>query len=213
MTSGIISAVGRTIRSGNSPFSIPEVIQTDAPINPGNSGGPLLNREGAVIGINTMILSRSGANAGIGFAVPINIAKQVVPILILGESYEYAWLGITGLTLTADVADFMKLPLDTKGALVVDVSHESPANDAGLQGSDKILKVEGTEYQLGGDVIIAINDQPVENMNDLITYLVEETSPGALVTLEVIRPSGEQESVEVVLGVRPGISGVTEENK
>lgn len=213
MTSGIISAVGRTIRSGNSPFSIPEVIQTDAPINPGNSGGPLLNRRGEVIGINTMILSRSGANAGIGFAVPINIAKQVVPTLIKGEKYEYAWLGITGATLSPEVADFMKVPAGTKGALVVDVVKDGPADKAGLKGSDKTLKVAGEEFQLGGDVIIGINNRPVEDMDDLITYLIEETRPGDEVTLEVIRPNGEHETVKVTLEARPSADTINSHNK
>lgn len=213
MTSGIVSAVGRTIRSGNSLFSIPEVIQTDAPINPGNSGGPLLNRQGQVIGINSQIISASGANAGIGFAIPINIAKQIVPTLIKGDTFEYAWLGITGATLTSEVADFMKLPADTRGALVINVAQGSPADEAGLQGSDKTLKVAGAEYQLGGDVITAINDHPVEDMDDLIAYLVEETRPGDRVTLQVIRADGTRESVEVELGVRPNAARINPDNK
>lgn len=213
MTSGIISAVGRVMHSGNSPFSVPEAIQTDAPINPGNSGGPLLDRQGRVIGINSQIISRSGANAGVGFAVPINIVKQIVPTLIKGESYEYAWLGISGAPLTAEVADFMKLPADTKGALVIDVMQNSPADKAGLAGSDKTLQIAGAEYQLGGDVITAINDQPVEDMDDLITYLIEQTRPGDQVTLDVIRPDGQQERVEVELEARPRLEVSGQEDK
>lgn len=213
MTSGIVSAVGRTIRSGNSPFSIPQVIQTDAAINPGNSGGPLLNRHGEVIGINSQIISRSGANAGVGFAIPINIAKQIVPTLIAGEKFEYAWLGITGVTLTSEVADFMKLSAETRGVLVIDVTQDSPADEANLQGSDKTLKVEGAEYQLGGDVIVGINSQPVKNMDDLITYLIEETRPGDEVTLDVIRPNGKQETITVTLAARPNFNSVSQENK
>ncbi len=211
MTSGIISAVGRTIRSGATPFSIPEVIQTDASINPGNSGGPLLTRQGEVIGINTQIISRSGASAGIGFAVPINIARQVVPTLIEGQTYEYAWLGITGQTLSPEVADFMKLPVDTRGALVVNVTQDSPADEAGLQGSDKVLQVAGAEYQLGGDVIIAIEGEPIQGMDDLIAYLIENTKPGDEVTLDLIRPSGEEEQVSVTLGTRPTMEELTEQ--
>jgi 2-alkenal reductase len=210
MTSGIISAVGRTIRSGNALFSIPKAIQTDASINPGNSGGPLLDRTGAVIGINSQILSRTGSNNGIGFAVPINTAKQVVPTLIKGEDYEYAWLGISGGTLTPEVAEFMKLPEDTQGALVIAVTQDGPADKAGLVGSDKTLTVAGQEYQLGGDVITAINSQPIESMDDLISYLIQETRPGDTVELQVIRPDGQQETVSVTLGVRPSAEDLIE---
>jgi serine protease Do len=203
MTSGIISAVGRTIRSGNAAFSIPEAIQTDASINPGNSGGPLLDRTGAVIGINSQILSRTGVNNGIGFAVPINTAKQVVPTLIKGENYEYAWLGISGATVTSEVVDEMKLPAGTAGALILDVSKDGPADKAGLVGSDKTVDVAGGELQLGGDVITAINGQPVKAMDELIGYLVQATRPGDTIDLQLIRAGGKQETVSVTLGVRP----------
>ena len=104
ITSGIVSAVGRTIRSGNSQFSIPKVLQTDAPINPGNSGGPLLNRVGEVIGVNTQIISNTGASSGIGFAVPVDAAKRVIPELISNGTYKYSWLGISGTSLTPDLS-------------------------------------------------------------------------------------------------------------
>jgi len=202
MTSGIVSAVGRTIRSGNSNYSIPEVIQTDAAINPGNSGGPLLNRHGEVIGINTMIISKSGSNAGVGFAVPINIAQKVVPTLISGEDYEYAWLGISGTTLSPDAAAEMDLPEDTTGALVISVAQNSPADKAGLHGSDKTLTIAGREFPFGGDVITAIDDQPVSEMDDLITYLVDNLKPGDKADLTIIR-DGETRTVTVTLGSRP----------
>jgi S1-C subfamily serine protease len=203
MTSGIVSAVGRTIRSGNSAFSIPKAIQTDASINPGNSGGPLLDRTGAVIGINSQILSETGVNNGIGFAVPVNTAKQVVPTLIKGENYEYAWLGISGGTLTMEVNDLMKLPQGTQGVLVIDVTKDGPADKAGLVGSDKTLTEAGQDYQLGGDVITAINGQPIRAMDELIGYLIEKTHPGDTVQLDVIHPDGQKETVSVTLGVRP----------
>ena len=106
ITTGIISAVGRTIRSGNGAFSVPKVLQTDAPINPGNSGGPLLDRQGRVVGVNTQIIGRSGSSAGVGFAVPINAAKRVIPVVINEGAYKYAWLGISGSTLSPDVATY-----------------------------------------------------------------------------------------------------------
>ncbi len=202
MTSGIISGVGRTIRGGDSLFSIPEVIQTDAPINPGNSGGPLFNRFGEVIGINTQIISRSGSSSGIGFAVPVNIAKQVVPILIEGDEFEYAWLGISGRTLEPEISEQMNIPTDTKGALILAVAEDGPADKAGLQGTQEIAARINEEYEVGGDVITAINEQPVHGMDDLITYLVSETRPGDEVELKVIRVGGGRDTVTVILGSR-----------
>ncbi len=212
MTNGIISAVGRTIRNGNTPFAIPEVIQTDAPINPGNSGGPLLNRQGEVIGINSQIISRSGASAGIGFAVPINIAKQVAPALIKGETYEYSWLGITGRTLRAEDVDSMGLPVETDGVLVLTVVKDGPADEAGLQGGDKISSADDEELQFGGDVITAIEGQPVIDMDDLTTYLVGETQPGDKVELDVVRNDGDQETITITLGKRPAVDAIDQDN-
>jgi 2-alkenal reductase len=212
MTSGIISAVGRTIRGSNSSYSIPEVIQADVAINPGNSGGPLLNSRGEVIGINTLIISRSGANAGIGFATPINTARRIVPILIKDGKIEYAWLGITGVTLTTQVAESMSLPARTQGALVIEVGQDSPAAAAGLQGCDKSLTVAGHEYHLGGDVIVGIDDQPVQEMADLTAYLSEGCHPGDEVSLDIIRFSGEHGRITVTLGVRPRPDNADPEN-
>ena len=206
MTSGIISALGRTIRSGGSPFSIPEVIQSDAAINPGNSGGPLLDRHGKVIGVNTQIISRSGASSGVGFSVPINTAKRVVPALIEEGRYEYSWLGISGSTLRADLAELMDLPRDTSGALVSQVTVDSPADKAGLRGSDRTAVLDGVDYPVGGDVIVSINGWAVDDMDDLIAYLSSNTRPGDKVALEVIR-DGEGEDLEVSLGARPDSDG------
>ncbi len=208
ITSGIISAVGRTIRTGNSQFSIPQVLQTDAPINPGNSGGPLLDRRGMVIGVNTQIISNNGANSGIGFAVPINTAKRVIPALIEGGIYEYAWLGISGTTLTAETAEMMGLPRDTKGTLVMEVAEEGPAAAGGIQSSDTTSIVEGINFRLGGDVIVSLNGEPIEGMDQLITYLIEHTRPGDEAKIEVLR-NGESglsaETLTVTLGKRPGL--------
>lgn len=203
MTSGIVSAVGRTILSGNSSFSIPEVIQTDASINPGNSGGPLLNRQGEVIGINTMIISESGSNAGVGFAIPINIAKQILPTLIAGKDYEYAWLGISGTAMTDELAVAMNLPAGTRGALILSVTQGGPADEAGLRASQETLSVAGQDYPYGGDIVTAIQGKAVTDMDDLITYLVEHTRPGDKVTLGLLRTGGSQEAVTVTLGIRP----------
>ena len=204
LTSGIVSALGRTIRSGNSLFSIPQAIQTDAPINPGNSGGPLLNRRGQVIGINTQIITQGGGgSSGIGFAVPINIAKRVVPELIANGKYEYSWLGISGATTSALVLDRMNLPDGTRGVHVIAVADDSPASDAGLLGSDRDVTVDGLDLPLGGDVIVGINGDIIRSMDDLVAYLVANTSPGDVVVLDLIREGGETAVLEVTLGKRP----------
>ena len=204
MTSGIISAVGRTIRSGSSQFTVPEVIQTDAPINPGNSGGPLLDRHGRVVGINTQIISRSGSSAGVGLAVPINIAKMVVPALIENGKYEYSWLGISGAPVGPDVAQLMELPKGTQGTLVISVNPNSPADEGGLTGSDRTEVVNGIQYALGGDTITGINGSKVRDMTDLIVYLTNHTRPGDEVILDVLHKDGTSEQLPVILGTRPG---------
>ena len=202
ITTGIISAVGRTIRSGNGAFSVPKVLQTDAPINPGNSGGPLLDRQGRVVGVNTQIIGRSGSSAGVGFAVPINAAKRVIPVVINEGAYKYAWLGISGSTLSPDVAELMDLPEHTNGILVIAASEDGPAQQADLRGSDRTVESEGIEYPVGGDVIVSINDFPTNEMDELISYLIDKTRPGDEVALEVIR-DGERQSIKVNLGTRP----------
>lgn len=204
LTSGIVSALGRTIRSGNGPYSIPMVVQTDAPINPGNSGGPLLDRHGQVIGINTQIVSETGTNSGVGFAVPIDIAKQVVPELIEHGRYDYAWLGISGATLSADAADRMGLTEGSRGVLVINVVDDSPAQAAGLEGGSESVVIAGNDLLLGGDVITAIDGEAVREMHDLISYLVEHTRPGDHVVLDVLRTGGDTLTVTVTLGTRPG---------
>ena len=204
MTSGIVSAIGRTIRGSSSQFTIPEVIQTDAPINPGNSGGPLLDRHGRVVGINTQIISRSGVSAGIGLAVPINIAKKVVPALIEDGKYEYSWLGISGGPADSATAELMNLPKGTRGTLVISVSQDSPADDGGLTGSDRVEVVNGIQYALGGDTITGINGSLITDMTDLIVYLTNNTRPGDEIMLEVVHEDGTSEELPIVLGTRPG---------
>jgi 2-alkenal reductase len=203
MTSGIISALGRTIRSGNSSFTTPEVVQTDAPINPGNSGGPLLDRQGRVVAVTTQIISRSGVSAGIGLSVPINTAKQVIPALIEDGKYEYSWLGITGVTLRPEVAERMDLPRETGGVLVIQVADDSPAERAGLIGSDSTVSIEGVQYPVGGDIIVAIEGAAVPLMSDLIAFLTGNTRPGDKVVIDIIRGGDKREQLDVTLGKRP----------
>jgi len=202
ITTGIISAVGRAIRSGNGAFSVPKVIQTDAPNNPGNSGGPLLDRKGRVVGVNTQIISRSGSSAGVGSAVPINAAKRVIPVLINEVAYEHAWMGISGSTLSPDVAGLMDLPEDTRGILVIAASEDGPPGQADLRGSDRTVESEGIDYPVGGDVIVSINDFPTNEMDELLSYLIDKTRPEDEVTLDVVR-DGERQSINVTLDTRP----------
>jgi S1-C subfamily serine protease len=206
MTRGIISALGRTFKPGSSPFTIPEMIQTDAAINPGNSGGPLLDSQGRIIGINTLILSRSGSSSGVGFAIPINMAKRVVPVLIEEEEYPYAWLGITGTDLTPTIVEAMDLPADTQGALVIEVGQDGPADKAGLRGSTETVEIKGRPWQIGGDIILAIDGSPVQDMDDVIVYLVQNTRPGQKVELSILR-DGQERELTVELRERPDSVG------
>ncbi|RLC81807.1 MAG: hypothetical protein DRI61_03380 [Chloroflexi bacterium] len=203
MTVGIISGLGRVLRPGTTQFSIPEVIQTDAAINPGNSGGPLLDSQGRVIGINTAIKSPVRASAGVGFAVPINLVKKVVPSLIERGYYEYPWLGIRGMSVTRAIAEEFDLPVK-RGALVIEVIRDSPADKAGLQGAKKEVKFRGEPLGIGGDIIIAIDGQEVRKFEDLLVYLVRNTTVGQEVTLTVIR-DGEEKEIKVKLGKRPKV--------
>jgi S1-C subfamily serine protease len=202
MTRGIISALGRTFSPGISPFAIPEMIQTDAAINPGNSGGPLLDSQGRVIGINTLILSRSGSSSGVGFAIPINMAKRVVPVLMAEGEYHYAWLGITGQDLIPAIIKAMDLPVGTQGALVVEVGQDGPAGKAGLRGSTETVESKGRPLEIGGDIILAIDGTPVQDMDDVIVYLVENTRPGQEVELSILR-DGQEQKLTLELGERP----------
>ena len=202
MTSGIVSAVGRTIRSGTSSYSIPQVIQTDAAINPGNSGGPLLDSRGRVIGVNAQIESQNGSSAGIGFAIPVNIVKRVAPALIKDGQYNYAWLGVTGTSLTLDLNEAMNLSPDQRGALVINVASGSPSEKAGVQAGQRDATINGDQVTVGGDVIIAVDKQPVTGMDDVIDYLFTSKQPGDKITLTVLR-DGQQKDIVVTLGERP----------
>ena len=203
MTSGIISAVGRTINPTDSNFSVPRVVQHDAATNPGNSGGPLLNREGEVIGINTQIISETGAFSGVGLAIPINLAKLVAPALINDGHYEYPYIGIRGATVRPDIAVAMDMPSETRGALVIAVGSDTAASRGGLRASDQLTVINGAEVPVGGDIIIAIDGTPIQGMDDVIAYVVEHTQPGDTVEFTVLR-DGEKVPVTITMGKRPG---------
>jgi 2-alkenal reductase len=202
MTSGIVSAVGRTIQSGTSSYSIPEVVQTDASINPGNSGGPLVDSQGRVIGVNAQIESQGGSSSGVGFAIPVNIVKRVAPALIKSGQYNYAWLGITGTSLTLDLNEAMNLSPDQRGALVIQVASGSPSDNAGVQGGQNQATINGDQVNVGGDVITAVDGQPVAGMDSVIDYLFTSKQPGDKITLTVLR-DGQHKDIVVTLGQRP----------
>ena len=201
VTRGIVSALGRVFPQ-ESGFSIANLIQTDAAINPGNSGGPLLDLRGRVIGVNTMIVSETGASAGLGFAIPVNIVKKVVPALIKDGSYAHPWLGIRGYTITPELVEALNLPVE-RGALVGEVTPGGPADKAGLRGGRRTVRIPGyvEPVQAGGDIIVAIDGTRVTGMDSLISYL-DFTEAGQVVVLDVIRGT-QRLSIEVTLGRRP----------
>ena len=203
VTAGIVSALQREITAPNG-YTIDKVIQTDAPINHGNSGGPLLNAEGAVIGVNSQIeASTGGGNVGIGFAVPINTVKEVVSQILETGRVEHAYLGVRMQEIDENLAETFRLPVDS-GVLIVDVLDGSPADEAGLQGGDQQVIVGGTSYVLGGDIVTAADGQSVAAADDL-RRLIMEKEPGDAMTLEVTRGDrGESErTVSVTLGRQP----------
>jgi S1-C subfamily serine protease len=207
MTVGIVSALGRSLPAssgltGGPVFSIPNIIQTDAPINPGNSGGVLLDDMGQVIGVTAAIESPVRANAGVGFVIPSSIVERVIPALIANGSFAHPYLGISGISLTPDLAEAMHLETEQRGALVAEVLPDGPAEKAGLLGSSQQASVDGVDIQVGGDVITAINGQVVKDMDDLISYLSSEVEVGQKVVLVVLR-DGKEIEVEVLLEARP----------
>jgi 2-alkenal reductase len=201
VTTGIISSLGRTLPRDDSDFQIAEVIQTDAAINPGNSGGPLLDSQGRVIGVNTAIRSLSGVNSGVGFAIPVDIVKRVIPELIAEGRYRHPWVGVSGSTISPDMVQALELPVET-GVLIYTVEPDSPAETAGLQGGSRELIISGRPVIAGGDILVAIEDAEVKRFDDLINYLSSNTSVGDTVTLTVVR-NGNRIEVEVVLEERP----------
>lgn len=197
MSVGIISGLGRTIDSqrpvnGGGRYSLPQVIQTDAAINPGNSGGPLLDLSGAAVGVNSAILTRSGTNSGVGFSIPINAVKRVVPSLIENGTYTYPYIGIS-MASSLNLETQAELGLSSgNGVYVTNVVAGTPAASAGLVGS----------LGPGGDFIVAIDGSNVKDSSALISYLVFETEVGQTVDLTVIR-DGEEVIIPLTLGARP----------
>jgi 2-alkenal reductase len=206
MTTGIVSALGRGFPVGSfgaGRYTLPDVIQTDAAINPGNSGGPLLNLAGEVVGVNFAIESQTRQNSGVGFVIPSSIVARVVPALIEDGAFNYAYLGLEGSTISADLAEALDLPDNTLGVYVAGVVPGGPSAAAGLQGGNRVVSgPDGTEIRVGGDIVTAIDDMPVVRFEDLVSYLVTKAAPGQTVALTVER-NGEEIVLEVTLGERP----------
>ncbi|MDQ7036399.1 MAG: trypsin-like peptidase domain-containing protein [Anaerolineae bacterium] len=204
LTSGIISAIDRTIR-GMTEFSIGGVIQTDAAINPGNSGGPLLNMQGEVIGVNSQIISGSGSNAGIGFAIPSNLTQRVAQTLIERGYVEYSYLGISGGNVNLALLEAFELPNNTRGVVVSDVVAGSPASRAGLEAMGAMIQSDsGVEAPQSLDIITAIDGTPILSMEDLISYLAQQTQPGDEAVLTILRnDSNGTQTLELTTRLTP----------
>ena len=206
LTVGVVSALGRVIESPDESF-IGEIIQTDAAINPGNSGGPLLDLTGRVIGVNTAIFSPSRASAGIGFAVPVDTVRRVVPSLVEQGYFPHPWLGLRYVwNLTPERARVleelgMQVPVD-EGLLIVEAYSDSPADRAGLRGGQERVRIGSTILLVGGDILTAIDGEPIASDRDLSRYLDIETSVGQTVQVTIWR-DGEQMTVPVTLSERP----------
>ncbi len=201
VTAGIVSALQRQIQAPNG-FSISHVIQTDAAINPGNSGGPLIDAAGRVIGINSQIQTGgSNGNVGIGFAVPINTAREVVQQLEEHGEVKHAYIGISGGSITPAIAKALKLPVD-KGVLVNEVVKDSPADKAGIEGGGTEATIEGAQVNLGGDIITEVDGEPIGSMEDVINA-VNSAQPGDKMELTLLRGDNEEKHVTVTLGDRP----------
>ena len=200
MTSGIVSQLGRLLPT-SSNYQIPDVIQTDAAINPGNSGGPLLNMRGEIVGINTAIQSTTGEFIGVGFAIPSQTVAKIVPTLIADGEYKHPWIGIAGRDIDPDMASALNLK-DVIGFLVITVVEDSPASKAGLIGSEKTIEIDGVNYPVGGDVILAVDGDEVRKIDDILIHLQREKSVGDEMILEILR-DGRTTNIIIILDERP----------
>lgn len=207
LTTGVVSSLGRIIQSPGGRYKfIGEIIQTDAAINPGNSGGPLLDLAGKVVGVNSMIYSPSRASAGIGFAIPTTTVTRVVPELIARGRYPHPWLGVTLMDLGpahAEVLNRVGAMIPPQGGvLIAEVARRGPAAVAGLRGGRQVVRLGNVRVPIGGDVIAAINGEPVKDYRGINVYLETETRVGETVTVTVLR-DGRSMTVDIVLGERP----------
>jgi putative serine protease PepD len=200
VTRGVVSAIGRSLKA-DTGRQIRNVIQTDAAINPGNSGGPLLNSRGEVIGVNTAIFSPSGGSIGIGFAIPVNTAKNILPQLIARGRASHPWLGISGADITPVVARTLNLTAK-EGVLISQVAPGGPAARAGLRGSQRRARVGNYMIGVGGDIIMSLDGEKISSVDDLTAFLDERKKAGEDVRVEVLR-DGNSLTIVVRLGELP----------
>jgi len=210
MTQGIVSGLGRLLPSNEnqdnfagpgSSFSIPNIIQTDAAINPGNSGGPLIDTQGRVVGINTAIFSNTGVYSGVGFAIPSNTISKVATSLIQNGSYHHPYIGIVGLSLTSDLSKQIGLN-QTKGFLITGITKGSPADKSGLRAGSTTTTINGRDVEVGGDIILKIDNREVSKIDDILAYLESQKHVGDKVHFTILRDNAIKE-LDLILGDRP----------
>ncbi len=201
LTSGIISALDRRIR-GLTEFSIGGVIQTDASINPGNSGGPLINLDGEVIGVNSQIISDARSSAGVGFAIPSNLARRVARSLIESGEMRYSLIGLTGFDVSLTVTELLRLPNNFRGVVVREILDDGPAAASDLREIAEMRTLDNEFIDMRVDIITAVDGVPINGMNDLITYLARKTHPHQVITLSVLRNGIEELKLPLTLGSR-----------
>jgi S1-C subfamily serine protease len=201
VTSGIVSALQRQIQAPNG-FSISHVIQTDAAINPGNSGGPLINAEGEVIGINAQIATGGGGNGnvGIGFAIPIDTVRAEIEQLKSKGEVEHAFIGISGGTVTSELAKALNLPVE-EGVIVQSVVKDGPADEAGIEAGSTSATIDGEEVRLGGDIITEVDGKKLKSMEELVE-IIQESKPGDELELTILR-NGREKTADVTLSTQP----------
>ena len=219
MTQGIVSGLGRLLPSNEnqdnfagpgSSFSIPNIIQTDAAINPGNSGGPLIDTQGRVVGINTAIFSNTGVYSGVGFAIPSNTISKVATSLIQNGSYHHPYIGIVGLSLIPDLSKQIGLN-QTKGFLITSITKGSPADKSGLRAGSTTTTINGRDVEVGGDIILKIDNREVSKIDDILAYLESQKHVGDKVHFTILRDNKIKE-LDLLLGDRPSPAKVDSSN-
>jgi S1-C subfamily serine protease len=201
----VVSGTERSVPSLTSTYNVIDAIQTDAPINRGNSGGPLFDAQGEVIGINAQIRSDSGNAEGVGFAIPINVARQSMEQLIETGEARYAWVGVSTRTLTPSLAAAAGASVE-QGAAIECVVPGSPAAEAGLRAGGREVTAGGLRFFAGGDIVVAINEDEVATSEDLGRIVATSLRPGETASFTVVR-GAERVALAVVLGERPGEAG------